>query len=116
MCGVETLGPLLLNAVSEGKISLQQVCTLLSENPAKQFGIYPQKGSLTIGSNADITIVDLKKEMVIKRENLHSKSKVTAFDEFLVKGLPVTTIVRGISVMEDGEIVSEPIGQMVKPH
>ena len=115
MCGVETLAPLLLNAVSEGKITLKQACSLLSENPAKQFGIYPQKGSLAVGTDADITIVDMNAEMVIKRENLHSKSKVTAFDQFAVKGVPVATIVRGVTVMEDGQIVSEPIGRMVTP-
>jgi allantoinase len=115
MCGVETLAPLLLNAVSEGKISLKHVCDLLAKNPAKQFGIYPQKGSLAVGTDADITIVDMNAEMVIKRENLHSKSKVTAFDQFAVKGVPIATIVRGVTVMEDGQIVSAPIGQMVKP-
>lgn len=115
MCGVETLAPLMLNAVNEGKITLQQACGLLAEAPAKQFGIYPQKGSLALGTDADITIVDMNKEMVIKRENLHSKSKVTAFDQFSIKGVPVNTIVRGVTVMEDGQIVSEPIGQMVMP-
>ncbi|MDQ0412313.1 dihydroorotase [Mesobacillus stamsii] len=116
MCGVETLAPLMLNAVNDGKLTLQQVCELLSVNPAKQFGIYPQKGSLSVGTDADITIVDMNKEMVIRRENLHSKSKVTAFDQFPVKGVPVQTIVRGITVMEDGQIVSKPIGRMVTPN
>lgn len=115
MCGVETLAPLMLNAVSDGKVTLQQVCELLSVNPAKQFGIYPQKGSLEVGTDADITIVDMNKEMVIKQENLHSKSKVTAFDQFRVKGVPVQTIVRGITVMEDGQIVSNPVGRMITP-
>lgn len=115
MCGVETLAPLMLNAVSEGKVTLKQVCQLLSENPAKQFGIYPQKGSLMVGTDADITIVDMNVETVIKRENLHSKSKVTAFDQFPIKGMPVATIVRGTTVMEAGQIVSGPVGQMIKP-
>ncbi|ALC91393.1 dihydroorotase [Bacillus sp. FJAT-18017] len=115
MCGVETLAPLMLNAVSEGKVTLKQVCEVLSGNPARQFGIYPQKGSLDVGTDADITIVDMEKEMVIKRENLHSKSKVTAFDQFPIKGVPVQTIVRGVTVMEDGNIVSGPIGKMVVP-
>ena len=115
MCGVETLAPLMLNAASEGKITLKQVCELLSENPAKQFGIYPQKGSISVGTDADITIVDMNKETIIKRENLHSKSKVTAFDQFPVKGVPVATIVRGVTVMEDGRIVSEPKGQIINP-
>ncbi|ALC80377.1 MULTISPECIES: allantoinase AllB [Bacillus] len=115
ICGVETLAPLMLNAVSEGKITLNEAVAVLAENPAKQYGIYPKKGSLAIGSDADLTIVDMNKEMVIKRENLHSKSKVTAFDGFKVKGVPVGTIVRGTTVMENHEIVSSPYGQLVVP-
>lgn len=115
MCGVESLAPLMLNAVSEGKITLQQLVSLLSANPAKQYGIYPQKGALQAGSDADFTLVDMNREMVIKKENLHSKSKVTAYDGFQVKGVPVATIVRGTTVMKDGEILTGPIGELVKP-
>ncbi|TWT06569.1 allantoinase AllB [Planococcus sp. CPCC 101016] len=114
MCGVESLAPLMLNSVSEGKISLQQLVSLLSTNPAKQYGIFPQKGALQVGSDADITIVDMDKQMVIKKENLHSKSKVTAFDGFEIKGIPVMTIVRGTIVMKDGEIITEPLGKLIK--
>ncbi|MEZ2716310.1 dihydroorotase [Niallia circulans] len=115
MCGVETLAPLLLNAVSEEKISLVDACKLLSENPAKQYGIYPQKGSLQVGTDADITIVDMKKKHTIKREELHSKSKVTAYNQTPITGMPVATIVRGTKVMENGQIISQPIGRIVVP-
>jgi len=113
MVGVETMVPLLLNAVSEGRLTLQQVVALCSENPAKQYGIYPQKGSLAIGTDADFTIVDMSKHVVIKRENLHSRSQNSGFDGVEVIGYPVGTIVRGHTVMKDGEIVSGPIGQVV---
>lgn len=115
MCGVETTVPLMLNAVNEGKITLQQMVSLLSTNPAKQFDMYPKKGSLQIGSDADITIVDLKQPFEIKRGHLHSKSKVTAFDGFKGKGKPLATIVRGKTVMKNGEIVHEHQGQWIKP-
>ncbi|GGH88597.1 allantoinase [Pullulanibacillus pueri] len=115
MCGVETMVPLMLNAVNEGKLTIQQVSALLSENPAKQFDIYPQKGSIQPGTDADLTIVDLNQSFEIKREHLHSKSKVTAFDGFKGKGVPVATIIRGQTVMKDGEIVSERKGQWIKP-
>lgn len=115
MCGVETLAPLMINAVSDSKLTLQQVVSLLSTNPAKQFGVYPQKGALQVGSDADVTIVDMNKETEIKRENLHSKSKVTAYDGVQIKGMPVMTIVRGTTVMKDGQIISEPLGQLVTP-
>jgi allantoinase len=113
MVGVETMVPLLLNAVSEGKLTLQQVVALCSENPAKQYGIYPQKGSIAIGTDADFTIVDLAKKVVIKKENLHSRSQNTGFDGVEVTGYPVGTIVRGQTVMKNGEIVSAPIGKVV---
>lgn len=113
MCGVETLAPLMLKAVSDGKITLQQAVSLLSTNPAKQFGVYPQKGSVLVDTDADFTIVDMDKETVIQKKHLHSKSKVSAFDGVQLKGIPVRTIVRGTTVMKDGEIQSEPIGKLI---
>lgn len=115
MCGVETIVPLMLNAISENKITIHQVVSLLSENPAKQFGIYPRKGTLQVGSDADITIVDMNRRYTINREKLHSKGKVTAYHGFKIKGMPVQTIVHGITVMKDGEIISPPIGKLVTP-
>src|SRR5699024_6851468 len=115
MCGVETLASLMLNAVSDEKITIQQLVSLLSTNPAKQFGVYPQKGTLQVGSDADLTIVDMDKETVIKREKLQSKSKVTAYDGIHIKGMPVMTIVRGTAVMKDGRIQSNLIGELVTP-
>ncbi|UOQ84497.1 allantoinase AllB [Gracilibacillus salinarum] len=107
MCGVESMVPLMLNAVSDKKITLSDIVRLLSEEPAKLFGIYPKKGALHIGADADITIVDMEKQAVIERDKLHSKSKVTAYDGFKVQGMPVQTIVRGNTIMKDGEIVGQ---------
>jgi allantoinase len=115
MCGVETLVPMMLNAVNEGKLTIQRLASVLSENPAKQFGVYPQKGSLQVGTDADITIVDLNKKHKINKEELHSKSKVTAFDGLEITGFPVSTIVRGKTVMKHGEIMGEPTGRLVTP-
>jgi allantoinase len=114
IAGVETLAPLMIDAVSKEKITIEELSKLLSENPAKLFGIYPQKGSLQIGTDADITIVDFNKKHAIKKEKLHSKSRVTAYDGFEICGKPVTTIVRGKTVMENGKIVSNPCGQPLK--
>ena len=115
MCGVETLAPLMLNEVTKGRLTLGKIVSLLSENPAKQFGIFPKKGAIQVGADADLTIVDMQKEGVIQRNKLHSKSKVTAYDGFKIKGWPVQTIVNGISVMKNGVILSEPVGKLVKP-
>lgn len=111
MCGVETLAPLMINAVSEGKITLQKLVSLLSANPAKEYGMYPQKGTIQVGSDADITIVDMKQKWKIDKQKLHSKSKVTAYDGKAITGRPVATIVNGVTVMENGEIVEELQGK-----
>lgn len=116
MCGVETMAPLMLNAVNEGKISIHDIVHLLSEGPAKLFNLYPNKGVIRIGADADITIVDMNKEHTIKRNELHSKSKVTAFDGFKVKGVPEQTIVGGTIVMRDGEIIGPPTGKFIAPN
>lgn len=115
MCGVETQVPLLLNAVNQGKLSLADVVALMSENPAQIYGIYPKKGAILVGSDADFTIVDMNKEQTLRRDELHSKSKVMAYDGVQVSGLPVVTIVRGITVMQDGQLINERQGQFLKP-
>lgn len=115
MCGVETLAPLMIDAVSKGKISVHDLVGLLSENPAKLYGIYPQKGSLQVGTDADLTLVDFNKKHKINHENLHSKSKSTAYDGMELMGAPVGTIVRGKTVMKEGKIVSKPFGQFIRP-
>src|SRR5699024_4953842 len=68
MCGVETIVPLMLNAVNEGKLSILKFAKLLSSNPAKNFDIFPKKGSLMVGTDADITIIDMDIDWTIKKE------------------------------------------------
>lgn len=114
-CGVETNVPLMLTQVNEGWISLNHYVKVASEGPAKLFNMYPQKGSLLVGTDADFTIVDLNREGEIKAENLHSKNKVTPFDGFKVKGMPVATIIRGRVVMKDGQVLGGPQGELVRP-
>lgn len=115
MCGVETLAPLMIHAASEGRITLNQVAALLSENPAKQFGFYPQKGTIQVGTDADLTLVDMKKGKTIEVEKLHSKSKLTAFDGFKLLASPVGTIVNGKTIMRDGVVGDFLAGEFVKP-
>ncbi len=114
-CGVETAVPLILTEVNKGRLTLNQYVKVASEGPAKVFNLYPQKGCLRIGSDADLTIVDMDKEAVIQAEKLHSKNKVTPFEGFQVKGMPIATIVRGNIVMRNGKIESQPAGQLVRP-
>ncbi|AXF55732.1 dihydroorotase [Salicibibacter kimchii] len=116
MCGVETMVPLMLNAVNEGKLTMNRLVALLAENPAHLYGVVGQKGTFTPGSDGDITIVDMEKTGVIRKEALHSKSKISAYDGCSIKGWPVHTIVSGKTVMQDGELVNErPNGKLVTP-
>lgn len=113
--GVETLVPLMLTEVNKGLISIEHLCRLISENPAKIYGLYPRKGSIQVGSDADFTIVDMKKESVIRGEKLHSKMKYTPFEGFSAKGLPIHTILRGELIVENGEVIGKPgYGEFVR--
>jgi dihydroorotase-like cyclic amidohydrolase len=104
----------MLTQVNEGRLSLSAYVKLASENPAKLFNLYPRKGTIKIGTDADFTIVDMAKEGVLSSEKLHSKTKVTPFDGWKVKGMPIYTIVRGNLVMKDGEIIGKPQGKHLK--
>ena len=115
MASIETLASLMINEVSQGRITINQLVSVLSENPAKVFGIYPEKGSLEVGTDADITIVDLNVKSTIKKEQLHSKSKITPFDGYNITGATVQTIVRGRTVAKNGQIVGEPGGKFIRP-
>ncbi len=114
--GVEVSVPLFLTeAVNPGKLSLEQFVAATSMNPAKTWGIYPQKGSIQVGSDADLTIVDLEREGVIDAGKLHGKNNVTPFDGWKVRGMPTATIIRGHVVVREGEFQSGPLGRMVRP-
>lgn len=114
-CGVETGPTLILTEVNKGRMTLNQYVKLTSENPAKVWQIYPQKGALKLGSDGDLTIVDMDKEGVIDVNKLHSKNKPSPWHGWKVKGIPVCTVVRGHVQMRDGQVVGKPIGRMVRP-
>jgi dihydroorotase len=114
--GVETsVRFFLTNGVNAGRMTLQQFVRATSEGPARTWDIYPQKGTIALGSDGDLTIVDLAREGVIRDADLHSKNHVTPFDGRKTKGAPVATIVRGRIVMREGELVGESAGRMVRP-
>ena len=115
-CGVETAVPVMLTEVNKGRMTLNHYVKLTSENPAKVWQIYPQKGAIRLGSDGDITIVDMDKEGVIDVNKLHSKNKPSPWHGWKVKGMPVCTIVRGHVQMRDGEPIGKPIGQLVRPN
>jgi dihydroorotase (multifunctional complex type) len=108
MLGAQEFLPLMLTNVNKGNLSLHDLVRVTSENPAKIFGLYPRKGTIQIGSDADLTIVDMEKEKKFTKKMVQSKAGWTLFDGDIFKGWPVQTIVRGKTVMKDGEITGRP--------
>lgn len=107
--GTETMLPVMLSeGVNKGRISFERLVEVCSYNTAKAFGIFPKKGAIQIGSDADLTIVDLNKEVTVTPEVLHSASDYTIYDGWKFRGWPVATILRGNIVMENGDLVGKP--------
>ena len=113
MPGVQTLMTVMLNHVNDGKLSLTQLINLVCENPVKIFGI-KNKGFIKEGYDADFTIVDMNKKIVIKNENIESKCGWSPFNEVEFKGTPVATIIAGKTKMKDGQILGDPEGTPLK--
>ncbi|MBI4524622.1 MAG: amidohydrolase family protein [Deltaproteobacteria bacterium] len=118
---VESFLPVMLSeGVNKGKISLQRLAQVASENPAKIWGLYPQKGNLLPGSDADLTIVDLEKRVTVQNSMIHSTPGWSIYEGKELKGWPVMTILRGEVIMEwkdnspRAEIVGSPGGKYVR--
>jgi len=98
--------------VNKGRITIDTLRKIMCENPAKAFGLYPQKGTLSIGSDADVVIIDPNKEMVIDYKNSESTNEFSLYQGWNVKGVPVATFARGNLVAENYKIVAtEPKGK-----
>ena len=110
MPGVQTIFPVMLDHVNNNKLTLEQLIKLMCENPCRIFGI-KEKGFIKENFDADLTIVDLEKEQIIKDEMIASKCGWTPFNNYKVKGFPIATIVNGTVVMENGKIVSNQVGK-----
>lgn len=104
--GIATILPVLLSeGYHKGRLSLQRVCDVLTAGPARIFNLEPSKGRVAAGSDADLTLVDLQLERVVKWQELQSFADYSLYDGWKLKGWPVRTIVRGVTVMDNGEIV-----------
>lgn len=107
--GVETRIPLVFSeGVSKGRISLNEFANVISTNPAKIFGMYPLKGVLAPGSDADIVIIDPELDVRITKDMLHENVDYTPYEGFEVKGWPVMTMIRGRVVTEGEELKVQP--------
>ena len=109
--GLETMLPLLLDAVNKGRITLEKVAELTSANPAKLFGLR-NKGKIEPGMDADLTIVDMETERKIRNQELFTKCGWSPFAGRSLKGWPVTTIVNGKVVFNEGEIREIKAGEV----
>jgi len=98
---------LLLTEVNNGRLSLQRVVELTSRAPAELVGLYPQKGSISVGSDADLVIVDMEHEEVLRAENSHYRCGWMPAEGLPSKGAPLTTILRGRVIMENGQVNAE---------
>jgi dihydropyrimidinase len=104
--GVETRLPILFSeGVSKGRISLNEFVALTSTNHARTYGLYPKKGTIAVGADADIAIWDPNRELTISQSLMHGGSDYTPYEGIKVKGWPVATMVRGKFVMRDGKLV-----------
>jgi len=105
MPGVQTLVPVMLDHVANGRLSLERFVDLTSAGPQRIFGI-ARKGRIALGYDADFTIVDLKRRETITNDWIATKAGWTPYDGRTVTGWPVGTIVRGVRVMWQGELVN----------
>jgi dihydropyrimidinase len=104
--GTATILPVLLSeGYHKGRLSLPRIAQVLTAGPAGVFDLAPAKGRVAVGSDADLTLVDLDRERVVDSAELGSYSDYSLYDGWKLKGWPVRTIVRGVTVMDEGQIV-----------
>jgi dihydropyrimidinase len=104
--GIETRLPILFSeGVVKGRITLNQFVALSSTNHAKMYGLHPKKGTIAVGADADIAIWDPDRKVTIRQDILHHGSDYTPYEGIEVTGWPVTTIVRGETIVRDGVLV-----------
>jgi dihydropyrimidinase len=106
---LETMLPMLFSeGVRTGRISLSRFVSLISTTPARLFGLFPRKGTIAVGSNADLVVLDPQRHRVIDGAAMQSRAGYSVYDGWDVYGWPRFTISRGDIVLEDGEVIAPP--------
>jgi dihydroorotase len=113
--GVETSMQLMLDKVNKGELTIERYVAFACENPARIYGLYPRKGVINVGADADLILVDMDKTWQITNEGLHSKNQLTPFHGWRGRGISALTVVNGRVIVRDGAIVGKPGGKMVNP-
>ena len=106
--GVETQMPLMLTEMNRGRMTISDYVRWACVNPAKAWGLFPNKGVIQPGADADIVLIDAKRDASIDQSQLFSRSKISPWHGRRVRGGPVLTMVRGRIVMDNGKLVAEP--------
>jgi dihydroorotase len=112
LTGVQTLVPLMLDHVTNGRLSISRLVDLMCAGPARVYGAL-NKGRLAAGYDADFTLVDLKRQRMIRNDWLATPAGWTPFDGTVCTGWPVATIIRGRAVMREDEVLGAPTGKPV---
>ena len=92
----------------EGRITLNRMVELLCTNPAKLFGLYPRKGTLAVGSDADVVVFDPEKRVTISAATHHSRCDYNLYEGTEVQGSPDTVLLRGNVIVENDELLAKP--------
>ncbi len=107
--GIETRMPLLFSeGVGKGRIDLPTFVALTATNAARIYGLYPRKGTIAVGADADIVIWDDERELTVSNDKLHHNVDYTPYEGMRLKGWPRTVLSRGAVVVEDGEVKGRP--------
>ncbi len=109
MPGVETILPLLYSeGVAKGRISLSRMVELLCENPARIYGLHPRKGTLAVGADADLVVIDPNLKWTVDGSKMHSNAGYTPYDGMELTGKPVRSLLRGRVLLRDGNLEQQP--------
>ena len=110
--GVETSPRLFL---TYGGLPLPALVRAMCENPARVWGLYPRKGAICVGADADLCFVDLQRSDTIAAARLHGKNNHTPFEGWRTQGVAVATMLRGEFAMREGELLGPPRGRVLTP-
>jgi dihydroorotase len=111
--GCETFGPVMIDALLRGKTTVERFAEVMSTSTAKLYGLYPRKGTIRLGSDADLTIIDPAASRTVRNEDLVAKQPVSPWNTFELTGAPTEVVLRGQIVMRNGQEVGEHRGQFV---
>jgi dihydroorotase-like cyclic amidohydrolase len=106
--GAETMVPLMLHAVTQGKITLERLTAVLAETPARLYGLYPAKGVIQVGSDADFTVVDLSQTYLLEASKMVTACGWIPYEGWNVTGRVTHSILRGKIAMQHGKVLAQP--------